>query len=237
MAFVEKRGKWYRVVFRHAGKRYTHTLKTTKLRCRGRHPGRRPADTHAAQAARAAPPRRSGSAGLRLERRPGPGRAAADTHGTARGRRTRRRSHPRAVANAVYRRTGSRSVEANSLATVRMHLRHFVRTLGADFSMPALTLGKLQEYVGDPGKDKGIHKRRLSPTTMRKELASLRTGVELGRSDGTAHRTISEQRPQVSEDGRQTSIPDVAGNRTADPPRRTEGVGPQGLVGLLVPGP
>src|SRR5436190_897522 len=28
MAFVEKRGEWYRVVFRHAGKRYTHTLKT-----------------------------------------------------------------------------------------------------------------------------------------------------------------------------------------------------------------
>ena len=30
MAFVEKRGQWYRVVFRHAGARYTHTLKTKK---------------------------------------------------------------------------------------------------------------------------------------------------------------------------------------------------------------
>lgn len=28
MAFVEKRGQWYRVVFRHEGRRYTHTLKT-----------------------------------------------------------------------------------------------------------------------------------------------------------------------------------------------------------------
>src|SRR5205823_811540 len=28
MAFVENRGEWYRVVFRHDAKRYTHTLKT-----------------------------------------------------------------------------------------------------------------------------------------------------------------------------------------------------------------
>ena len=29
MAFLEQRGEWFRVIFRHAGVRYTHTLKTT----------------------------------------------------------------------------------------------------------------------------------------------------------------------------------------------------------------
>ena len=28
MAFVERRGQWYRGVFRHKGQRYTHTLNT-----------------------------------------------------------------------------------------------------------------------------------------------------------------------------------------------------------------
>ena len=32
MAFVEKRGEWHRVVFRHQGKRYTHTLNTKDWR-------------------------------------------------------------------------------------------------------------------------------------------------------------------------------------------------------------
>ena len=29
MAFLEQRGSRFRVIFRHAGRRYTHTLKTT----------------------------------------------------------------------------------------------------------------------------------------------------------------------------------------------------------------
>src|SRR5262249_34165561 len=37
-----------------------------------------------------------------------------------------------------------------------------------------LTLGKLQEHVDRRAKQKGIRKRSLSPTTMRKEMASLR---------------------------------------------------------------
>src|SRR5437870_3465400 len=28
MAFVEKRGQWHRIIFRYAGSRYAHTLKT-----------------------------------------------------------------------------------------------------------------------------------------------------------------------------------------------------------------
>jgi hypothetical protein len=29
MAFLEKRGKWFRVIFRHGGRRYTHNLNTS----------------------------------------------------------------------------------------------------------------------------------------------------------------------------------------------------------------
>jgi hypothetical protein len=38
-------------------------------------------------------------------------------------------------------------MEQNSLDTVKMHLRHVVRTLGADFAILTLTLTHLQGHI------------------------------------------------------------------------------------------
>jgi hypothetical protein len=70
-------------------------------------------------------------------------------------------------------------MEANSLATPRMHLGHFERTLGAGFDLRKLTLADLQNYVnkrrkeGNPRRKQG-EARPLSAATLRLEVASLR---------------------------------------------------------------
>jgi hypothetical protein len=60
------------------------------------------------------------------------------------------------------------TIEANSLDTCKLHLGHFVRVLGESFPLGELSLTKLQEYVNQRAKAK------ISPVTIRKEIASLR---------------------------------------------------------------
>jgi integrase len=80
------------------------------------------------------------------------------------------------------------AVERNSLKTVQMHLRHFIKTLGARFQVGKLTLNDLQEHVNARAKKKGFRGRKLSAMTLRKEIASLRAawnwGVLAGLVDG-----------------------------------------------------
>jgi hypothetical protein len=76
------------------------------------------------------------------------------------------------------------AIEKNSLETVKMHLRHFVKTLGSGFLMQNLSLNDLQEHVNKRAKAKGIRGRKLSPTTMQKEIASLRAAWNWGVQSG-----------------------------------------------------
>jgi hypothetical protein len=72
------------------------------------------------------------------------------------------------------------SMEENSLATARLHLGHFVRTLGKDPDLRKLTLADLQGHVnkrrkeGDPRR-RTPRDRPLSAATMRLEVSTLRS--------------------------------------------------------------
>jgi hypothetical protein len=72
------------------------------------------------------------------------------------------------------------SMEPGSLATARMHLRHFQRTLGNDFDLRTLSLADLQNHVdkrrkqGDPRRKKE-EPRTLSSATLRLEVSTLRS--------------------------------------------------------------
>ena len=68
---------------------------------------------------------------------------------------------------------GQGAMEANSLATVRMHLGHFESTLGARFAIRGLTLADLQRHVNERRKKK-YRGQPLSPVTLKKEVASFR---------------------------------------------------------------
>lgn len=78
-------------------------------------------------------------------------------------------------------------IEANSLQTTKMHLKHFVTTFGAPFPIAKLTLEDLQRHVERRAKKK-YRGRPLSPVTLRKEMASLRAcwnwGVQSGKLQG-----------------------------------------------------
>jgi len=65
------------------------------------------------------------------------------------------------------------AMERNSLETVKLHLRHFVDTLGASFPAASLALDDLQRHV-DRRSRKLYRGRLLSPITLRKEVATFR---------------------------------------------------------------
>jgi integrase len=176
MAWLELRGNTYRVNFWHGGRHYSRSLKTgdlgkaetTKLRLeetlsdleRGRL--ELPADADFVTFLL--------SDGKLIQRPREVSPPAPLTLGELRDR------YVQAHANGA--------MEVNSLDTVRLHLRHFVGSLGEKFPIQTLAFGHLQDHVERRAKKKGHHKRLISPTTLRKELASFRAcwnwGVHTG---------------------------------------------------------
>jgi integrase len=69
---------------------------------------------------------------------------------------------------------GNGTVEASSLETAALHLRHFCRVLGDGLPLGDLSLTRLQEYVNRRARD-GVR-----PVTVRKEVASLRAAWNWG---------------------------------------------------------
>jgi hypothetical protein len=81
--------------------------------------------------------------------------------------------------NYLAARSGG-SMEANSLATARMHLGHFERTFGKEFDLRKLTMGDLQRHLnrlraeGDPRR-RSAREKPISAATLRLEVSSLRS--------------------------------------------------------------
>ena len=176
MAWLELRGETYRINFWHCGRHYSRSLKTgdptkaeaTKLRVeeslsdleRGR---------------------------LRL-----PPEADLITFLMSDGALTQRQQVAAPAAPLTfgelrdsYLQTHSNgAMEDNSLSTVRIHMGHFVVSLGERFPIQTLAFGQLQAHIDRRSKKKGHYKRPISPTTIRKEMASFRAcwnwGVHAG---------------------------------------------------------
>jgi integrase len=172
MAFLEKRGNRFRVIFRYDGRRYTHALATE--------------DEGIAQ----------GLIGgiektlMLLDQKvlKVPDGVEILSFIVSNGHVDQSPSQCTDITNATVREGitlgelkgdyvqahSAGAMEKNSLDTVAMHLRHFIKTFGVNFPLQALSLAKLQEHVNRRAKRKGIRNRPLSPTTIRKEVASFR---------------------------------------------------------------
>jgi len=76
------------------------------------------------------------------------------------------------------------AMEENSLATVRMHLRHVIVTLGKSFRVGSITSNDLQRHI-DRRARKRYRGLPLSGVTLRKEMASFRAcwnwGLDAGK--------------------------------------------------------
>jgi integrase len=70
------------------------------------------------------------------------------------------------------------TIEANSLDTCKLHLNHVTRNLGDGFPIGELSVARMQEYVNHRAKAK------ISPVTIRKELATLRAAWNWGEPMG-----------------------------------------------------
>lgn len=72
--------------------------------------------------------------------------------------------------------------EASTLATVRMHFRHLAAHFGETFPITSLTAADLQTYVNGRCKPKGPSKQGVSAATAEKEVITLRTAWNWGRT-------------------------------------------------------
>ena len=188
MAFAEKHGNWYRLVFRHGGKRFTHKLKTQEKGMADAIVGgvnrtlmlveqqvlRIPDNANVVEFVL--------NGGQPVKSAEPPTEMPVETN-----RRVAKLITFEQLKKQYIETLSVGAVEENSLDTVKMHLRHLGRTLGESFPLPTLTLSNLQEHINKRAKAKGIRGRKLSPTTIRKELASLRAAWNWGVNAGLVH--------------------------------------------------
>ena len=176
MASLEERSRRFRLIFRHGGIKYHHSLGTRD---------RREAEACLARL----------EENLRLLDRgrliPPPG---ADlplfllSDGKLSSKPEVAPASTLADLDERYRATQLGALEESTLATVGTHLGHLSRTLGAKFPLQILTTADLQRHVDRRARDKGLRGRSVSPTTIKKEIATLsslwtwadRTGLVTG---------------------------------------------------------
>jgi integrase len=109
-----------------------------------------------------------------------------------------------------YSQTHQKSLEERTLDTAQLHFKHVVRILGTDFPIRELTLTDLQQYVDRRSKEKNSAGKRISPTTTRKDIVTLRTawnwgakmGLVAGRypNDGLRYPKLDEKPPFQTRD-------------------------------------
>lgn len=165
MASLQERNGWFHLLFRFQDRQYSHALKTRD---------RREADAMRGSVDRSLIRIRNGellppadgtdvalyllSSGKPLE--PAPVASPAAEPGTFTFRLLKE-SYCAAHENGA--------LEKNSLATARMHLGHVERHLGETFNLLLLKGPDLQRYL-----ERRRQEKKLSPVTLRKEVASLR---------------------------------------------------------------
>lgn len=180
MASLEQRGNWFRVIFRHNGERHTHRLDTT--------------DFKQAEILKGGIEHTLMLIEQNLLTVPD----GADLYPflVSRGQVVKapepvpepEEENPLITLKQLkekYLETHSLgAMEANSLATVTMHLDHFLRTFGPDFTANDITLARLQDHVNRRAKARNRRGGSLSPVTLQKEMGSFRAvwnwGVRMG---------------------------------------------------------
>jgi integrase len=183
MATVERRNGRFRLIFYLTGKRYSASLRTADPR---------EADAIAGSAERTLMLLQQGVLTV-------PEGADLVPFVLSGGKLTERPKPPPALrlgelCDRYLRAHELGAMEENSLDTVRMHLRHFAKTLGAGFSAQALGQAHVQQHIDRRARQKGARGRPLSPTTLRKEVASVRACWNWGLGAGLVGRPFPANR-------------------------------------------
>src|SRR5262245_6474817 len=164
MASLRERNGWFQILFRYQGRQFTHALKTQELR--------------EAEAMRGTVDRVL----IRIKNQEIPpvpdGVDVADylLNGGKVPDPPALVEKPLTLKDLAERYEaahGNGAVEKNSLATARMHLRHFIDSLGERFSLRTLTAQDLQGYLDKRARRRGsgTGRKKIAPTTLKKEIA------------------------------------------------------------------
>lgn len=76
------------------------------------------------------------------------------------------------------------AMESNSLYTANIHMNHISGALGSRFTVRSLTLAELQRYVQVRSRKTGRRGKPISPTTIKKELATFSSIWSFARENG-----------------------------------------------------
>ena len=174
MASLELRADRYRIVFRYGGKKFTASLKTNDRRDAEGYLARLEENLRLVERGRLIPPPDADLSTFLL----------SDGRFAAKPQLNESVLTLEELCQKYMSVHSNGALEANSLETVAMHLRHFRRTLGDRYPVARLKQDDLQAHITTRGKEPGIRKRKLSPVTLCKEMGSFRAvwnwGVRAG---------------------------------------------------------
>ena len=165
MASLEQRNGTYRIIFRYGGQKYSRSLKTTN---------KRSADLALAQLEDRL--RRADLGTLTLP----PGADVASILLSS-GKSTKKAvAQKRCLLGAILDQyidaIPEDAIEPKTRKIIGTHIKHLKRLIGVRTPPSAMSLEKLQQYVNDRSEEPGIHGRKISPVTIRKELTTLHAG-------------------------------------------------------------
>lgn len=163
MATLERRGEKFRLIFRYAGVKYQHPLRTSNEREALACVERVEENIRLLERGRLLLPADADLPTFLLSD------GKLNTAPVPRKRLTLeefRRQYVEAHSQG--------SLEAKTLQTIRTHFTHVIASLGESFDIQSLTVSKLQEHINRRAKCPGIHKRSLSSVTTKKEMATMR---------------------------------------------------------------
>jgi hypothetical protein len=171
MATLEKRGRSFRIIFRHAGIRYARALSTRDERAAEATRSRLEDRLYRLELGTLEVPADTDLVVYLLSDSRDPRKSLPAVNGAAKASPTTLTS----MFAAYWGKLPEGSLEDSTIAGMKIHQRQLEKHFGKQFTINALTLDDLQGYVEKRSRDKGLRGRRVTPGTIKKAIVTLRT--------------------------------------------------------------
>jgi integrase len=182
MASIERRGDSFRIVFRFNGQKFSRSLKTRSQK------------EATASLARLEDNLRR----LELGTLPLPEHADLGTFLLSDGQAAQKPTAPNlrtlaALLDEYLESLSHGAVEETTLKCMRIHVRHLKRILGDNRSLPSIRLPDLQTYVNKRAADEGLRGRKVTGTTIKKDLVTLTAARNWGIDRGELQKPLPKK--------------------------------------------
>jgi integrase len=191
MASLEKRGNGYRIIFRLHGLKYTAALKTRSERAAQAALVRLEDNLYRLQIGTLHPPEDADLVSFLLA----DGRTIRKPPvNAARGPATRVAAVNRdaitlsALFTEYFSKLPEGNLEPTTIDSMKRHQRQLEQHFGRSYLLQAVTTSALQEYIEKRSHDEGRHGRKVTATTIKKPIVTLRTVWNWGRQHGLIER-------------------------------------------------